>query len=509
MERENTIRSHEQDNNRCNDKAINNQDLANKFNIFLHSRIKDAIGVRNYLLSFKNVLFIANKKHLIVLCRTNKDANIVNEKYSFHINKTINDIWKNKNISLDFCFVNSNINLLNYGCLNEYDLNCDLQDYLEIFAKNIETMFQKNEILSLANSNTSIFVEKPKNEVLYFNEHLHEKTFKNFVCDDDNMTAFEVCQSIACANEKELIQAGSVVLLYGNESVGKTHLLQAINNFYQSAGGKVVYFKASNFLRSYVEAVQRQTSFLFQDNILSNEIIIIDDIDDLIGKNGTLQALKQIIALAIETKRFVVLSSKATPNNLMENNGIFKTILSNAMPLKIDNHKNDLKMHIAMNYIAEKNMNVPISIVKDLILHLDCNTRELKNYIKKLAIVQSIRKFELNSTLALEILKDEIGNDIKNKKSLSNEQIVEIVAEYYSTTTEALQSKIKTADICRARNVAILFMRNLNNANLPEIGRVLNRTHATIIASLKNMEKWLDGDKKLPSELADIRAMMK
>ena len=74
---------------------------------------------------------------------------------------------------------------------------------------------------------------------------------------------------------------------------------------------------------------------------------------------------------------------------------------------------------------------------------------------------------------------------------------------------EALQSKIKTAEICRARNVAILFMRNINNANLPEIGRVLNRTHATIIASLKNMEKWLDSDKKLPSELADIRAMMK
>ena len=502
MERENTIRICEQKNNN------NHQDLANRFNLFIHSKIKTDIGVRNYLLSFKNVLFLANNKYLIVLCKTSKEANIVNEKYSFHINKIINNIWKDKQISLKFCFINPNIVLSNYG----YDVSCsndyDFQSHLVFFANNINTLLHNNDILQLS-IDTSVFIEKPKNEVIYFNEHLHEKTFKNFVCNDDNMTAFEVCQSIACANDKELIQAGSVVLLYGESSVGKTHLLQAVNNFYQSAGGKVVYFKASNFLRSYVEAIQRQTSFLFQDNILSNEIIIIDDIDDLIGKNGTLQALKQIIALAMETKRFVVLSSKATPNGLMENNGIFKTILSNAMPLKIDNHKNDLKMHIAMNYIAEKNMNVPISIVKDLILHLDCNTRELKNYIKKLAIVQSIRKFELNSTLALEILKDDVSDDIKNKKSLSNEQIVEIVAEYYSTTTDALRSKIKTAEICRARNVAILFMRNINNANLLEIGRILNRTHATIIASLKNIAKWLNGDKKLPSELADIRAMMR
>ena len=503
MEKENTVRICEQNNNNNH-----HQDLANRFNLFLHSKIKTEIGVRNYLLSFKNVLFLANDKHLIVLCKTSNDANIIDERYGFYINKIINNIWKNKQISLKFYFINPNIVLSNYGYNLSYSDNYNFQNHLVFFSNNINTLLHNNDILPLANE-TSVFVEKPKNEIIYFNEHLHEKTFKNFVYNDDNMTAFEVCQSIACANEKELIQAGSVVLLYGESSVGKTHLLQAINNYYQSAGGKVVYFKASNFLRSYIESIQRQTSFLFQDNILSNEIIIIDDIDDLIGKNGTLQALKQIIALAIETKRFVVLSSKATPNYLTKNNLIFKTILSNAMPLKLDNHTNDLKMHIAMNYIAEKNMNVPISIVKDLILHLDCNARELKNYLKKLAIVQSIRKFELNTTLALEILKDDVGNDIRNKKNISNEQIVKIVAEYYSTTTEALHSKIRTAEICRARNVAILFMRNINNANLPEIGRVLNRTHATIIASLKNMEKWLDSDKKLPSELADIRAMMK
>ena len=128
MERENAIRICEQKNNNNN-----HQDLANRFNLFCNSNIKTDIGVRNYLLSFKNVLFLANEKHLIVLCKTSKEANIVNEKYSFQINKIINNIWKNKQISVKFCFVNPNIVLSNYGYTNELNDNYDFQNYLTFF----------------------------------------------------------------------------------------------------------------------------------------------------------------------------------------------------------------------------------------------------------------------------------------------------------------------------------------------------------------------------------------
>ena len=467
-----------------------------KLNLFLQTKIKNKIGVRNYLLWFKNVVFLPKKDVLALICNDEKNANIINEKYMFALTQITNETWKGKNVAVKVYFSVSN---------SVFEKFCD-----EVFTCNdvFDELCNSKQMFELMNAGSSVFLEKPNSEIIYFNEKNHNKTFKNFITSDGNIMAYEICQSISCANEKELVQSGSIVALYGESSVGKTHLLNSIQNFYQSAGGKVLYLTASNFLREYVNSVQKQSSFSFYDNILSNEIILIDNIDDLIGKSGTLQALKQVFTLAIERQRFVVVSSRLTPTLLFEKSVALKDILSTSITVKIPQQDNDLKTKIAMNYISEHNLNVPISIVRDLILRLNCNTRELKNYIKKLAIVQSIRKFELNLTLALEILQDDITIKKENIKQISNEEIVNLVAEYYKTTANVLKSKIKTADVCRARNVAILMMRTKNSANLQEIGCVLNRTHGSIIASLKMVESLLDVDKKLPAELADLRAII-
>lgn len=472
--------------------------ICEKLNTYMHREIKVRIGVRNYLLGFKDVIFFPYNKSIIVLCKDNKDAYILNDKYNYYLTKIINETWKEKNIQIKFCCINENNGELK---------NADIYDNFEYFTNNIGELIKTNIIVEVKIEN-EVFFEKPKSEVIFFNEKIQKQTFDNFITAQENITAYEVCQSICCANDKELVQSGSVVFIYGETSTGKTHLLNSIKTFYQTAGGKVFYTTASQFLRLYVDSVQKKVGFSFQDNVLSNEIIMIDDVDELIGKNGTLQALKHIIMLAIENKRFIVLTSKQAPKILSEKNMIYKDILSNVMSLKIKEQQVETKAQIAINYIAEKNMNIPISIVKDLILRLDCNVRELKNYIKKLSIVQSIRKFELNSTLALEILKDDVNNDTYMQKHISNEKILSLVAEYYKLSTDNLCSKIKTTSVCRARNVAILLMRQINSCNFQEIARILNRTHASIIASLKNIEKWINDDKKLPAELADLRSMM-
>ena len=209
---------------------------------------------------------------------------------------------------------------------------------------------------------------------------------------------------------------------------------------------------ANTFLRQYIDAVQKQNVFNFQDNILQNEVIIFDDIDDLIGKVGTLSEMQKLIATAIESRKYVVLTSKISPNILSEKNNCFKNILSNAISIKLQKQQDALKTQIAMQYIYENNMNVPISIIRDLVVTLDCNVRELKNYIKKLAIVQSIRKFELNTSLALEILSDDVNKkDVsKIKKQFSNEEIIDIVANYYHLSLKDISSKIKRVSVCRA-----------------------------------------------------------
>lgn len=444
----------------------NNIELNQKLNAFFHGQLKVLVGIRKYLYNLQNIVFTAINKQILAVIGCNCDAiGNVYDKFNAEICKIVKDTWKNSAVKIKYFYIKD-------GKLREVNFESD-------------------------------FIEKPVSKVVYFNETTTKQTFENFVSSEENLTALEVSQSMACYIEKELVSGGSIVFLYGDESVGKTHLANAVVGFYKEKGGKACYMTATNFLRQYVSAVQQQNVFSFQDNILSNEIIVIDDIDDLIGKNGTLLAFQKLIAVAIEKGKYVLLTSKISPNTLCEKNTSIKSILSNAVSIKLKPQQNALKTSILMNYICEHNMNVPISIVRDLVVNLNCNVRELKNYIKKLAIVQSIHKFELNTNLALEILSDE-AQQKELKRVISNDDIAEAVASYYKISVVELKSKIKCANVCRARSIAMYLMRR-NSANFQEIGAVLNRNHSTIIAGIKNVEKWLNIDKKLPSELADIQ----
>ena len=444
-----------------------NIEVNQKLNNYLHQKLKSAVGLRNYLYNLQNVVFNAfNKNTLMVICNNNKYAVNVYEKYNSVIINIINSTWQNFNINIKYFFIDN------------------------------------GKLVELIN-NTN-FVEKAQSKVLYFNEQKKNQTFENFISSEENSTALEVCQSLACYIEKELVQSGSVVLLYGEESTGKTHLMNSISNFYTSKGGKVLYITATTFLRNYIEAVQKQEVFKFQDDILQNEIIIIEDIDELKGKNGTLLEMQKIVSNAINERKYIVLTSKITPNLLSETNNTLRSILSNAISLKLQSPKEALKMSIAVNYIYEKNFNIPIAVVKGLIENLKCNIRELRNYIKKLAIVQSINKFELNTNFALQILEDDIEKKEKTNVKITNSEIVEKIAEFYNLKKEDIKSKIKTDKICKARNIAMYFMKKVNSANFQEIGREINRNHSTVISGLKNINIWLKTDKKFPAELADI-----
>ena len=439
-----------------------------KLNSFIHDNIKQIVGIRAYLYNLQNIVFTALNGNVLAIIGENKQyVENVYIKHRFQIMQLIKKTWGDAKITLKYFYI-------------------------------------QNGIISEINFETS-FTERPKSQIVYFNENDNKYTFDTFVSSDENITALEICQSIACFSQKELVLGGSIVFLYGETGTGKTHLSNAIGNFYRQQGGKVFNITANNFLRKYVKAVQEQNVFEFQDNILKNEILVIDNIDDLIGKNGTLSGLHKLLLSAIENKKYVVLTGKHTPKQLCDSSSILSEILINAMTIKLKKPQEALKTQVIMNYIGEKNLNVPISIVKDLILKLDCNIIELKNYVKKLSIVQSIRKFELNSNLAFEILADDVEQR-KVDKYISNQEIIDIVANYYNFPSQDLSAKIKCEKVCRARNVAMYMMKKINSANFQEIGRALNRNHSTVIAGLRNVEMMINNDKKLPAELADIMA---
>ena len=141
---------------------------------------------------------------------------------------------------------------------------------------------------------------------------------------------------------------------------------------------------------------------------------------------------------------------------------------------------------------------------------MNCNVRELKNCIKKLSIIQKVKNFEINSALALSILKDNIEEKKQDntKQNITNEKIIEVVAKYFKVKENDIISKIKTANVCLARNIVMFLIRDINSSNYQEIGKLLNRNHSTIISGIKNIEYMLQNDIKLPSIIAELKSQL-
>ena len=311
-------------------------DLSSKINLVFHSKIKNVVGIRKYIRNFKDVFFTAiDKTTFGIICDKIENAKNLYENFGLTINNLIFEIWKNNNIKKKY-FYREQDNII------EIEVNNELG-------------------------------EKSENEIVNFNENNNSQTFDNFITSNENITIYELCKSIACANDKEFIGSGSIVHLYGETSTGKTHLLNAISNFYQKLGGKVCYFTSSSFLRQYINSVKKQDCISFQDKILQNDIILIDNIDNLVGKNGTLTALKQILSFALEQQKYVVLTSKLNSTFLSTNSNTLKNILSKAISLELKPVDVDTKTKIIMRYIAEKNKNLSISLAQPIVEQMNCN----------------------------------------------------------------------------------------------------------------------------------------
>ena len=158
-----------------------------KLNTFIHDNIKQIVGIRAYLYNLQNIVFTALNGNVLAIIGENKQyVENVYIKHRFQIMQLIKKTWGNAKITLKYFYI-------------------------------------QNGIISEINFETS-FTERPKSQIVYFNENDNKYTFDTFVSSDENITALEICQSIACFSQKELVLGGSIVFLYGETGTGKTHL---------------------------------------------------------------------------------------------------------------------------------------------------------------------------------------------------------------------------------------------------------------------------------------------
>ncbi len=331
-------------------------------------------------------------------------------------------------------------------------------------------------------------VNRPSEEE-YFETNLNEKfTFDNFIKGEGNQLARAAAIAVA---EQPGGTSFNPLFIYGGVGLGKTHLIQAIGNHIvrNKKAKRVLYTTAEKFTTEFVDSIRKGNTNEFTAFYRKVDILIIDDIQFLSGKESTTDTFFHIFNSLYQLGKQIVLSCDKPPKSL---SGIDERLISRFQwGLSVDIQPPDLETRIAILIKKSEafNLDIDLSIIEYIAANITNNIRELEGSLIKLLAKASLEGKEITLDLAREIVK---SVSTEKRPTLTLDQIQNIVAEYFGVSTDSLRSKTKKKEFVQARQIAMYFCKKFTNASLKTIGLNFGgRDHTTVIHALQQVEEQL------------------
>lgn len=346
---------------------------------------------------------------------------------------------------------------------------------------------------------------KPKVNSQAFN--LNPKyTFDTFVVGDTNRHAHAL--SLAVAESPGTIY--NPLFLYGGAGLGKTHLMHAIAHHIieNNPGLKVLYTTSEQFTNDLIESLKNNPRFTnadFRDKYRNIDVLLIDDIQFLIGKISTQEEFFHTLNSLTDSNRAVIICSDRPPKDLETLNERLVSRFEMGGMSDIQMPTYETKMAILSKKEDMEGFSVPNDVKSYIANNINSSIRQLEGALVNLISYSRISKTEITVEFAERVLKDVISPN-ETKHAITPEYILSIVAEHYSISPEEIISKKRTAKIALPRHIVMFLCRELTNMTLDGIGEFLgNRDHSTTDHGIKNIEGKLTTDSDFARTLDVIK----
>ena len=332
-------------------------------------------------------------------------------------------------------------------------------------------------------------------------------TFDTFVVGNGNRFAHAACLAVAQSPAKTY----NPLFVYGGVGLGKTHLMQAIgNHILQNSLKKktnVLYISSEKFTNELINSIRDDRTGPFRDKYRSVDVLLIDDIQFLAGKERTQEEFFHTFNTLYDSNKQIVITSDRPPKEIptLED----RLISRFEWGLITDIQPPDLETRIAIlrKKAQTENLDIPSEVINFIAVKIPSNIRQLEGALTKLIAFSTLTKNSLSIPLAQKILKDIIP--IENKE-ISISQIQKITADYFNIKLSALLSKKRTKNIVLARQIAIYLSRELTDFSLPAIGEIFGgKDHTTILHSYIKIKNKIEKDKSLKSTIENLTFKIK
>ena len=332
-------------------------------------------------------------------------------------------------------------------------------------------------------------------------------TFDNFVVGDSNMTAVNAAKAVA----KELDNTRfNPLVIYGGTGLGKTHLVHAIgNNVLQNyPTKKVLYISSDTFINEFVSQVTKKDNKMlnnFNDTYRNVDLLIVDDIQFLSGKEATQDKFFHIFNSLLLTGKQIILTSDRPSNDLkkIDNRLSSRFIAGLNIEIKVPdfNHRKNIIIHKSRT----EGITLPEDIVDYIAKNVTSNIRELQGTLLNILFRTSYR----GKALTTDLVEDVVSKLTTDKKPITLEDIIEIVCMQYNVKTNLLEAKTRKKEIAFARQMVMFLARKHTNLSLQVIADRFNRIHATVIHACTSIQNIIDTNKKIKEEYEIIEAIIK
>ncbi|KKU79390.1 MAG: Chromosomal replication initiator protein DnaA [Parcubacteria group bacterium GW2011_GWA2_47_7] len=327
-------------------------------------------------------------------------------------------------------------------------------------------------------------------------------TFDSFVIGPFNELAYAAAQAVL---KKPGIMYNPL-FIYGSTGFGKTHLTQSIGNGIkkQNPGKRVQYVSSEKFSTDYVTSLQNNRVNEFKDKYRKYDVLIMDDIQFLVGKEKTQEELFHLYNALYENNKQIIFSSDKHPNYINGLEDRLKSRFGSGMIVEITMPEYESRLAILQEKLKQQQVIVPDEIVQYVAETIQASIRELEGTLN-LVICQSQLK---NKPLSLNEIKTLIKNNAKPTKPVSIKDIVKTVTSFYNIDERFIFEKTRRKEVVKPRQVLMYILRQDFNISYPLIGQKLGgRDHTTVIHSCEKIKVDIKTDSLLMQEIEQIRAL--
>jgi chromosomal replication initiator protein len=310
-------------------------------------------------------------------------------------------------------------------------------------------------------------------------------SFDAFIVGPSNQFAHAACRAVAEAPSRSY----NPLFIYGGVGLGKTHLMHAIGQYVlqHQRSLALTYISSERFMNEMINAVRYDRILDFRERYRSVDVLLVDDIQFLAGKEGTQTEFFHTFNALYDAQKQIVISSDCPPHEIPALEERLRSRFEWGLIADIQPPDLETKVAILKRKAETEAVPLPDSVAIYIAGKIKSNIRELEGSLIRLIAYASLTGREISLSLAQDVLRNILDHE---EKAITIEIIQKSISDYYQLKLTELKSRNNSKSVALPRQIAMYLCKNLTNASLPEIGRSFGgKHHSTVIHSIRKVDQ--------------------